>query len=185
MIVTNIDIYDGSILHNRFAYRYFKEDVNPLGDIIAFRAPMRVEADHMIDQQDLLNRDFIYSDDAINFMWEIPNMNAFGAVAYQRLFNRHITEILSDNFLGKKAIVDGDDTIIEGEGKCSVSITYVNDNAALGHTGINIYAGDKAPDFAYSTKLTDQQAKAFMQQVIAKFYEINQSIFIATTKVTI
>lgn len=186
-------VYDGQLLHSRFAYRFFRDRTLPIGNIIAFRAPMNVEAAGMIDSEDVLNNDYIYSDDAINFLWEIPNLDSFGAVAYQRLFNTQIAQILSNNYLKAPIEVDGDDLIVHKEhaqggitqpkGKCSVSITYVKNGIALGHTGININAGKKAPAFAYSTNLTDDQAKSFMGDIIKLFYELNDNLFIATTKV--
>jgi len=182
MIIKTISRYDGRLLHQRFAYRYFGDNVNALGDIIAFRASMHVEAEFMIDQEDVLNNDFIYSDDAVNFLWEIPQLPPFGAVAFQRLFNHEIAIILG-KMLAKPIEVRGDDIYIINGGKASVSITHVKDGTALGHTGINIMAGDKAPKFAYSTKLTDEQAEKFMEEVIALFYTMTQDMFIATTKV--
>ena len=64
-----------------------------------------------------------------------------------------------------------------------MSITYTKDGAALGHTGINIQAGDKAPTHAFSTGLTDDQIEPFMRDVIDLFYAINDDMFIATTKI--
>jgi len=193
MILKDVKVYDGNLLHSRFAYRFFKERTLPIGNIIAFRAPMKVEAAGMIDSEDIINNDFIYSDDAINFLWEIPNLDPFGAVAWQRLFNTQIANILSSNYLKAPIEVDGDDLIVHKEhtqggvtqtkGKCSVSITYVNNGIALGHTGINVTAGKKAPAFAYSTNLTDEQAEGFMKDVINLFYAMNDNIFIATSKV--
>jgi len=193
MILKDIKVYDGSLLHSRFAYRFFKERTLPIGNVIAFRAPMKVEAAGMIDSEDIINNDFIYSDDAINFLWEIPNLDSFGAVAWQRLFNTQIANILSTKYLKAPIEVDGDDLIVHKEhsqggvtqtkGKCSVSITYVNNNIALGHTGINIVAGKKAPAFAYSTNLTNEQADEFMKDIIGLFYTMNDDIFIATSKV--
>lgn len=196
MIITDIKVYDGLLIHKRFAYTYFRKKTLPIGNIVAFRAPMNVQADGMIDNEDVLQNDFIYSDDAINFCWEIPNLDSFGAVAYQRLFNTQIAGILSNRYLKKPIEVDGDDFMVhdsfEGSdgvlqkvGKCSVSITYSKDNVTLGHTGININAGRKAPPFAYSTKLTDEQAEQFMKDVVQLFYELNDDIFIATTKVIV
>ena len=186
-------VYDGKLLHSRFAYKFFRDKTLPIGNIIAFRAPMHVELDGMIDSEDLINNDFIYSDDAINFLWEIPMLDCFGAVAWQRLFNTQIANILSTQYLKAPIEVDGDDLIVHKEhtqggvaqpkGKCSVSITYSKNNVALGHTGINVVAGRKAPAFAYSTNLTDEQAKLFMNDVIKLFYELNDDIFIATSKV--
>jgi len=186
-------VYDGKLLHSRFAYNFFREKTLPIGNIVAFRAPMKVQAEGMIDSEDVLNNDFIYSEDAINFLWEIPYLDSFGAVAYQRLLNTQIANILSTQYLKAPIEVDGDDLIVHKEhvqggitqqkGKCSVSITYVKNGVALGHTGINIVAGKKAPAFAFSTNLTDDQATKFMNQVIELFYTINDDIFIATTKV--
>ena len=194
MIIKDIPVYDGLLIHKRFAYNYFRKKTLPIGNIVAFRAPMNVLADGMIDSEDILQNDFIYSDDAINFCWEIPNLDPFGAVAYQRLLNTQIAGILSLKYLKKPIEVDGDDLMVHDEftgsdgtlqsvGKCSVSITYSKNGVSLGHTGININAGKKAPNFAYSTKLTDEQIQLFMADVIELFYAINDDIFVATTKV--
>lgn len=193
MIIKDVPVYDGLLIHKRFAYNYFRKKTLPIGNIVAFRAPMNVLADGMIDSEDILQNDFIYSDDAVNFCWEIPNLDPFGAVAWQRLFNTQIANIVS-GMVKKPIEVDGDDLLVhdnfEGSdgsqqniGKCSVSITVSKNNVALGHTGININAGRKAPNFAYSTKLTDAQVDQFMKAVIDMFYALNDDIFIATTKV--
>jgi len=195
MIVKDIPIYDGDLIHHRFAYTYFRNRTLPIGNILAFRAPMKVEADGMIDLEDTLKNDYIYSEDAINFCWEIPGLDAFGAVAWQRLFNTQIANILSSRYLNAPIEVDGDDLmvhkehdqhgIIQQKGKCSVSITYSRDGAALGHTAINVTAGRQAPAFAYSTKLTDEQCEAFMKNVVDTFYQMNDDMFIATTKLIV
>jgi hypothetical protein len=193
MIVEDIKVYDGNLLHNRFAYSFFRNKVLPIGNIIAYRAPMKVETEGMIDREDVLNNEFIYSDDAINFLWEMPGIDTLGAIAYQRLFNTNMANILSSRYLKKPIEVDGDDLIVHAEheqhgiiqpkGKCSVSITHVKDGAALGHTGINIKAGRNAPSFAYSTNLDDEQARGFMNDVVQMFYEMNDDMFVATTKI--
>ena len=193
MIVTDIPVYDGDILHSRFAYKFFRNKTLPIGNILAFRAPMKVEADGMIDLEDTLANDYIYSEDALNFLWEIPNMNEFGAVAWQRLFNTQVANILSSKYLKAPIEVDGDDLmvhkehdqhgIIQPKGKCSVSITYCSNGTALGHTAINVTAGRQAPAFAFSTNLDDKQCDNFMKDVVNMFYAMNDDMFIATTKI--
>jgi hypothetical protein len=194
MILKDIEIYDGSLIHKRFAYNIFRNHTLPIGNIVAFRAPMDVSIDNMIDQEDVLQRDTIVSDDAINFCWEIPDMCPRGAVAFQRLFNTQIANVLSTKFLQKPIMVDGDDLMVmdefsgsdnklRQEGKCSVSITYSKNNVAIGHTGINVNAGRRAPGFAYSTKLSDEGCEEFMREVISIFYGINDEMFIASAKV--
>ena len=189
--LTGFDYYDGSLIHSRFAYKVFRDNVNAVGDIVAFRAPMEVEAEGMIDQEDLLSNDFIYSDDAMNFCWEIPNMNPLGAVAFQRLFNTQIAHILSKYDICPIE-VDGDDLMVHQEftnrgvlqtrGKCSVSITVCRDNVAMGHTAINLDAGERAPAFAFSTGL-QPHAIAVMNEVCLMFRRILNDMYIATTKV--
>lgn len=191
-MIVDINNYDGNLLHNRFAYTFFKKRTLPIGNIITFRGAMHVEADGMIDHEDVLNNDYIYSDDAVNFLWEIPGMDTFGAVAWQRLFNTGIANVLQ-SLIQAPIEVDGDDLIVHKEftsggiiqtkGKCSVSITHVKDGAALGHTGINVRAGDKAPSFAYSTGLTDEQVKTFQNTIVEMFYAMNDDMFLATTKI--
>lgn len=192
-MIINQDTYDGSLIHERFAYKHFRERTLPIGNIVAFRSPMLVEADGMIDEEDIIKGEFIYSDDAINFCWEIPGIDPLGAVAYQRLLNTQIAHILGQKYLKQPIEVDGDDLIVHAEhkqggivqqkGKCSVSITYSKNNVAIGHTGINIDAGRRAPAHAFSTKLSDEQAEEFMKEIINMFYALNDDLFIATTKV--
>ena len=187
-------VYDGNFIHNRFAYEQFRKEVSPYGDIVAFRAPMYVK-DALIDLEDTLSNDFIHSQDAINFCWEIPGLCPLGAVSFQRLFNTAIANILS-RYINKGILIDGDDLMVQDEfvgtdekvrksGKVSVSITYSKDNITLGHTGINIIAGDKAPPFAYSSNLTDDQVNDFMLSVIDYFNAEVKDQFVATTKIIV
>lgn len=193
--VCGYDYYQGNLIHKRFGYKVFREKNLPIGSIIAFRAPMKVEVDGMIDLEDVLKKDYIYSDDAINFCFEVPNVCPMGAVALQRLINTQIATILQ-NIIQKLIEVDGDDLLVHDEfegsdgklhnkGKCSVSIAYSKDNVMMMHTGINVNAGREAPGFAYSTKLTDKQCEQFMKDVIDMFYGLVDNIWIATSKLTV
>ncbi len=187
-------VYDGNLIHNRFAYEYFRKDVSPYGNIVAFRAPMYVK-DALIDLEDTLSNDFIHSQDAINFCWEIPGLCPLGAVSFQRLLNTAIANILS-RYIEKGIHINGDDLMVQDQfvdkdkkiresGKVSVSITYSKNNVALGHTGLNITAGKKAPAFAYSSNLNDEQVEEFMVSVIDYFNAEVQDQFIATTKIVV
>jgi len=187
-------VYDGNFIHNRFAYEQFRKEVSPYGDIVAFRAPMYVK-DALIDLEDTLSNDFIHSQDAINFCWEIPGLCPLGAVSFQRLINTAIANMLS-SYIKKGIVIDGDDLMVQDEfigtdekvrksGKVSVSITYSKDNITLGHTGINVIAGDKAPPFAYSSNLTDDQVNNFMLNVIDYFNSEVKDQFVATTKIIV
>lgn len=193
MRLNDIKLYDGKMLHNRFAYSIFKDRVEPTGNIIAYRSPMKVELEGMIDLEDVMNDDFIYSDDAINFLWEIPALDSmFGATVYQRYFNTLVADILC-KIIECPIEMRGDDLIVHKEhnqgniiqpyGKCSVSIACMNQGVGMSHLGINIKAGEQAPAHAYSTNLNDDQVDLFMNNVINMFYDINKDIFVSTTKI--
>lgn len=181
------DIYGGVEIHDRFAYKFFKKDVNPLGNIVSFIAPMLV-TDNLIDLEDSLNKDYIYSDMAMNFIMEIPNKDIWGGVLFQRLLNAQVGSLLCEKYLNKEGYVDGDDIMIVTENddkKASVSIAAEKNGAVLIHLGINIDAGPKAPSFAYSTELNEEQAKAFMTDVEIIFYSILKDVHVATTKIVV
>jgi len=181
--------YDGSLIHSRFGYTYFRDTYPATGCIVSFRGKMNVTT-NLIDKEDLLNNDFIFSEDAVNFCWEIPNMCALGGVAFQRLFCTYIANTLSVLLSQANTPIElnvmGDDLMVSvGEGKfqkASVSISTEKNGAVLGHLGINIIAGSKAPSFAYSTNLTDEQVITFIEHVEKVFAELTQSLFVATTK---
>jgi len=184
---TGEDYYSGSILHNIFGYKFLKKSVTATGDIISFLAPMLV-SDHLIDLEDSLNKDFIYSDLAMNFLIEIPNVDLYGAICFQRLFNAQLGSLLCSKYLQKTGYVDGDDImILDGEEhkKCSVSIAAHKNGCALIHTGINIFAGDKAPSFAYSTNLDETTALQFMQEAENIFQNMTMDIHVASRKVIV
>lgn len=186
--------YNGDFIHKRFAYEQFRKDVSPVGNIVAFRAPMDV-TENLIDLEDTLSNDFIASADAINFCWEIPNLCPLGAVSFQRLLNTAIAQLLSRHISAPIAM-DGDDLMVQkrfigsdgetrDEGKVSVSITYSLENVAVGHTAINIDAGKEAPGFAFSSRLSDEKAESFMNEVIAYFNHEVKDQFVATTKIVV
>lgn len=185
--VTGTDSYFGDVIHQRFAYKFFKKQVSPTGDIVAFIAPMEVTT-NLIDLEDAINNDYIYSDSAMNFIMEIPNIDLFGGISFQRLLNAQVGSLLCTKYLDKDGYVDGDDIMVkdeEGFKKASVSIAAKKNDAVLIHLGININAGSRAPSFAYSTNLTEEQAHNFMTDVCKIFRDMTTDIFVATTKIII
>jgi hypothetical protein len=185
--VTGCDYYDGAVLHNRFSYKFLKDEQRPLGNIISFIAPC-VVTDNLIDLEDSLNKDFIYSDSAMNFIMEIPNQGIWGGILFQRLLNAQVGSLLCEKYLQTEGYVDGDDIMVkwgDEHKKASVSIAAEKNGAVLIHLGINIDAGPKAPEFAFSTHLAEDVARGFMSEVEDIFNSILDSIHIASTKIII
>jgi len=186
--VTGCDYYDGAILHQRFAYKFFKKNVRAVGNIVAFVAPMEVTT-NLIDLEDAINHDYIYSDSAINLLIEIPNIDLFAGVCFQRLYNAQLGSLLCTKYLQQEGFVDGDDIMVKVSDtefkKASVSIAARKNDAVMIHVGININAGEKAPSFAYSTNLDDEAATNFMGDAINIFQNMVSDIFVATSKVIV
>ncbi len=181
------DLYGGCQIHDRFAYKFFKKEVNPFGNIVSFIAPMLV-TDNLIDLEDSLNKDYIYSDMAMNFIMEIPNKDIWGGVLFQRLLNAQVGSLLCTKYLQTEGYVDGDDIMVkwgDEHKKASVSIAAEKNGAVLIHLGINISAGPKAPEFAFSTNLSEDKALEFMEDVEGIFYSILADVFVATTKIVV
>ena len=162
MIITQ-EKYNGDFIHKRFAYEQFRKEVSPVGNIVAFRAPMDV-TENPIDLEDTLSDDLI-------------------AKFLSKRIDAPI-EMDGDDLMVQKLFVGSDGEARE-EGKVSVSITYSLENVAVGHTAINIIAGQKAPGFAFSSELSDEEAQAFMQEVIDYFNAEVKDQFVATTKIVV
>lgn len=185
--ISGSDYYCGNIIHEPFSYKFLKKSVTATGDIISFIAPMLV-TDALIDLEDSLNKDYIYSDMAMNFLIEIPNVDLFGGICFQRLFNAQLGSLLCGQYIKQTGYVDGDDIMIvagEEHKKCSVSIAAHKNNCVLIHTGINIQAGPKAPSFAFSTELEEVQAIKFLQEAETIFQNMTTDIHIASRKVIV
>jgi hypothetical protein len=182
------DLYEGSALKGRFAYKVFRKNVSLYGNIVAFVAPMEVTF-NLVDLEDALANDFIYSDSAINFLIELPNYSIEAGICFQRLFNTALGSLLASKYLGDNISVnvDGDDIMVLDKihvepKKASVSIAKHDNGAVLIHTGINIEAGERAPSFAYSTKLSKEETNQFIKEAIDIFNHMTKDIFVATTK---
>lgn len=179
------DYYCGAALKSRFAYKIFRKNVSKYGNIVAFVAPMEVTF-NLVDLEDALANDFIYSDKAINFLMELPGYSIEAGILFQRLFNTALGSLLASKYIPDAVHVDGDDIMVtvgvQEEKKASVSIAKLDNGAVLIHTGINIEAGDKAPSFAYSTKLSPEQAEEFIKEAINIFEFTVKDVFTATTK---
>jgi len=192
MILENIEKYDGTYLKSRFAYDHFKEKTQPIGNIIAFRAPIDVEVKNLNDKENIVNDDILYADDAINFCMEIPNISLFGGECFHRLFNSSLANILASEFLNCDIEVDGTKIVVHKEvqeagiirtqGKVSVSDMSLANGAVLLYTGINITAGKKAPNTAFSSNLEGDEPLIVMHKGIELFYGMLQEIFVETSK---
>ena len=147
--------YIGSQLAPHWIYKNFKIQ----GDaIVAFIGECEVKLTEMVDIEDVINNEPIYSKYMLSFISEQYGIGLTEGVFRQRLLMCIIKELLEEKgiFVTRK----GDDLIIDG-GKLSVSIATKSTTSILIHTGLNILsegAPVKASGLTSELGITDIKA---------------------------
>lgn len=125
--------YDGSQLQSLFAYKNF----GLMGDSISvFRGACRVELNEMVDIEDVLAEDWIFSEDMLHFIVEHFEMDLEKTIIRQRLLIATIKEELEK--LGVKTLSRSGDDLYEEDKKLSVSISTLSPVSTLIHCGLNV-----------------------------------------------
>ena len=170
--------YIGSQLAPHWIYKNFKIQ----GDaIVAFCGECEVKLTEMVDIEDVINNEPIYSKYMLSFISEQFGINIVEGVLRQRLLVTCIKEALER----RGAIVrrNGDDLFIN-EKKLSVSIATKSITSVLIHTGLNILTeGAPIPVSGLKTDLNIDDIKEFALEVMEKYSEEIQDIILAGTKV--
>ena len=176
--------YIGSQLTPHWIYKNFKIQ----GDaIVAFTGECEVKLTEMVDIEDVINNEPIYSKDMLSFISEQFNIGLTEGVLRQRLLISIIKELIEKSLenSGKTAyIVRNGDDIMVGDKKLSVSIATKSITSVLIHTGLNIIS-DGAPIKAAGLKseLGIDNIKDFAIEVMKKYTEELEDINLASTKV--
>ena len=124
--------YTGAELSPHWIYKNFKQG----GDsICAFKGECEVKLSEMVDIEDVLANEPIYSKKMLHFIIEHFELPLSAAILRQRLFMAIIKEVLEAH--GHNVIRNGDDLFFEGR-KLTVSIAAKSLVSSLIHTGINI-----------------------------------------------
>ena len=170
--------YIGSQLAPHWIYRNFKIQ----GDaIVAFCGECEVKLTEMVDIEDVINNEPIYSKYMLSFISEQFGINLTEGVLRQRLLVTGIKEVLERR--GIQVLRNGDDLLINGK-KLSVSIATKSVTSVLIHTVLNILSeGAPIPVSALKTDLGIENIKEFAIEVMEKYSEELQDIILAMTKV--
>lgn len=170
--------YIGSQLQPHWIYKNFKMQ----GDaIVAFIGECEVKLTEMVDIEDVINNEPIYSKYMLSFITEQFNINLVEGVFRQRLLICIIKELLEKR--GVFVVRNGDDLMINGR-KLSVSIATKSTTSILIHTGLNIESEGalvKAAGLTSELGITD--IRAFAQEVMTAYAEELKDIELASTKV--
>ena len=170
--------YIGSQLAPHWIYKNFKIQ----GDaIVAFCGECEVKLTEMVDIEDVINNEPIYSKYMLSFISEQFNIGLVEGVLRQRLLMSTIKELLETRgFIVRRS---GDDLFVNDK-KLSVSIATKSVNSVLIHTGVNILSeGAPIPVSGLKSDLNIDNVKEFALEVMKNYTEEIDDIVLASTKV--
>ncbi len=170
--------YVGSQLSPHWIYKNF----NIQGDaIIAFQGECKVDLTEMVDIEDVINNEPIYSKYMLSFISEQFGIGLSEGVFRQRLLITIIKELLEEYNI--KVVRNGDDLIIDGK-KLSVSIATKSITSILIHTGLNILSeGAPVAASGLTSELGINDTKSFAIEVMNRYTAELDDIKYACTKV--
>ncbi len=170
--------YIGSQLAPHWIYKNYKMQ----GDsIVAFCGECEVKLTEMVDIEDVINNEPIYSKSMLSFITEQFNVNLVEGVFRQRLLICIIKEELEKR--GVFVARNGDDLMINGA-KLTVSIATKSQTSILIHTGINILSeGAPVKACGLTSELGIVDIKEFANTIMQRYSDEIEDIVLASTKV--
>lgn len=178
LFIENEIKYIGSQLAPHWIYKNFKIQ----GDaIVAFVGECEVKLTEMVDIEDVINNEPIYSKYMLSFITEQFNVELVEGVFRQRLLITCIKEALERRgFFVRR---NGDDLFVNDK-KLSVSIATKSMTSVLIHTGLNILSdGAPIPVSGLGSDLGIEDIKEFAQEIMQKYSDEIEDIILASTKV--
>ena len=170
--------YEGWQLSPHWIYKNFKIQ----GDAaVAFIGECEVKLTEMVDIEDVINNEPIYSKSMLSFISEQFNIGLVEGVFRQRLLICIIKEALEKR--GVFVRRNGDDLFVNDK-KLTVSIATKSVNSILIHTGINIDSnGAPVKACGLENDLGISDIEAFAAEILEKNSEEIDDIILAITKV--
>ena len=178
LFIDNEIKYEGWQLCPHWIYKNFKLQ----GDaIVAFVGECEVKLTEMVDIEDVINKEPIYSKLMLSFISEQFNVGLVEGVFRQRLLICKIKEALEKR--GFSVTRDGDDLFFDNK-KLTVSIATKSATSILIHTGVNIIsegAPIKASGLQSDMKIPD--IKNLAKEIMVQYSEEIDDIVMASTNV--
>ncbi|MBQ9246313.1 DUF366 family protein [bacterium] len=172
--------YTGAELAPHWIYKNF----NIMGNaIVAFIGECEVNLNHMVDIEDVINNEPIYSKKMLNIIEENFNSSLVEMVYKQRLLVTITKELIEKNYPSVKITRSGDDLFINNK-KLSVSIATKSITSTLIHFGLNIEADGapvKAADLTHDAGI--KNIKQFATDLLSAYKNEILDINLATSKV--
>jgi hypothetical protein len=171
--------YNGDALSPHWIYK----NVGILGNaIVSFRGACDVSLERMVDLEDVLNSDNIYSQDMQHFIVELFDASLKEGVLLQRLFSSILQHRLNDLLEGHVIERRGDDLFFQQTKKLSVSICTKSVTSVLIHVGLNVdsanapvEAAGLASDLGLGSSQIQQFASHAMRSLSDEWKDIRQA----------
>lgn len=174
--------YTGLELSPHWIYKNFKLQ----GDaIVAFCGECDVKLNEMVDIEDVINNEPIYSKNMLSFIVEHFNIGLVEGVFRQRLLITTIKEMLEGLSFHHSPFTihrDGDDLFVEGK-KLSVSIATKSLTSVLIHVGINIDPAGAPVKAIGLDYLKIRNINEFAKDIMLKYSNEIDDIILTSTKV--
>jgi len=170
--------YEGWQLAPHWIYKNYKI----MGDaIVAFKGECEVKLSEMVDIEDVVNNEPIYSKNMLSFITEQFNVELVEGVFRQRLLICTIKEVLEKR--GFIVTRNGDDLFVCGK-KLTVSIATKSLTSVLIHTGINIDSnGAPVAACGLENDLGITDIDEFANEIMTRYADELTDIVMASTKV--
>ena len=169
--------YIGSQLAPHWIYKNFHLQ----GDaIVAFIGEVDVKLNEMVDIEDVINNEPIYSRSMLNFIIEQFDISLLGMIYAQRMFITIIKEVLEQKGIQVKR--EGDDLFYKNR-KLSVSIATKSLCSCLIHTGLNIIKEGAPIEASDLSEMGIKDIKEFALLILEKYKQEAQDIKMAQYKV--
>jgi hypothetical protein len=156
--------YGCSLIRQRWSHGILGEQSSLYGNIVTFAVPIDIGT--------------LSIEQGIVIAAELPNVNMFGGVCFQRLYIAQLGSILCE-ILDQPCSVD-ENSIFVGDKQASVTITNRVKESALFHIIFSTTETEECP--LHTLKLTDEQLEKFQQGAVSAFHHLSKSIFLETQR---
>lgn len=175
------DLSLDSCFKRDFFHYYMKDNLTPFGNIISFISPVYLNVIGRTSEQP------ISSGEMLNFVYELPMANVWGASVFRTYFTTCIADILSrviDRSLDIEAgriFINENFTNAQGlsmtRGRISVSRIRMDQTMIIGYIGLNNRNVVESPYASYPLNLPVDTMKNIAKSVTQMFYTINTDFY--------
>lgn len=159
-------VYDCNLILHQFAFKLLGPEVSPLGNIFYFKTPLRLGP--------------LNIEEGIVLAGELPNVNMFGAVCFQRLYATQLGSLLSV-LTGKDFYVE-DSCLFSDDMQYSISILNRVKDSVVFHMIFPYVMFDTLKRFGTLGMVDSNLISEFVHNAIESFKYLTQSIFVETRR---